>query len=118
MKRSGARERFSRDKLLSGVRSACKNRPVAAADLDELADAVEQTSWSLGPEVPSDAIGLAVLDRLRSLDEVAAVRFASVYKGFEQVDDFARELDLLQPSEEAGGTRDRSGAPAIEPGRS
>jgi transcriptional repressor NrdR len=60
-----------------------------------LAAAVEQTAWSLGPEVQTEQVGLAVLEGLRRLDDVAAVRFASVYKGFEQVDDFARELGLL-----------------------
>ena len=100
LKRSGTREPFDREKLIAGARSACKNRPVAPDELERLASNVEAVAWSLGPEVPSDAIGRAVLEQLRELDEVAAVRFASVYKGFEQVDDFARELGLLQPPDD------------------
>ena len=74
------------------------NRPVEPEQLEALATAVEQTAWSLGPDVQSEQVGLAVLEGLRRLDDVAAVRFASVYKGFEQVDDFAREVGLLNKS--------------------
>jgi transcriptional repressor NrdR len=95
VKRSGHREPFDRAKLIAGAHSACKNRPVAPERLEELASSVEQAAWALGPEVTSEQLGTAVLDGLRELDDVAAVRFASVYKGFEQVDDFARELGLL-----------------------
>jgi transcriptional repressor NrdR len=95
LKRSGHREPFDRAKVIAGARAACKNRPVQPDDLEALAAAVERRSWSLGPEVQSEQVGLAVLESLRELDDVAAVRFASVYKGFEQVDDFARELGLL-----------------------
>ncbi|MGA3214554.1 MAG: transcriptional regulator NrdR [Acidimicrobiales bacterium] len=95
LKRSGHREPFDRRKVIAGARAACKNRPVQPEQLEALAAAVEQKAWSLGPEVQSEQLGLAVLEGLRSLDEVAAVRFASVYKGFEEVDDFARELGLL-----------------------
>lgn len=95
VKRSAHREPFDRRKVIAGARAACKNRPVEPEQLEALAAAVEQTAWSLGPEVRSEQVGLAVLESLRQLDDVAAVRFASVYKGFEQVDDFARELGLL-----------------------
>jgi transcriptional repressor NrdR len=95
VKRSAHREPFDRRKVIAGARAACKNRPVEPEQLEALAAAVEQTAWSLGPEVQSEQVGLAVLESLRQLDDVAAVRFASVYKGFEQVDDFARELGLL-----------------------
>lgn len=95
LKRSGHREPFDRHKVIAGARAACKNRPVQPDQLEALAAAVEQTAWSLGPEVQSEQLGLAVLEALRNLDDVAAVRFASVYKGFEEVDDFARELGLL-----------------------
>jgi transcriptional repressor NrdR len=97
VKRTGSREPFDRAKVVAGARAACKNRPVADRQLDELAASVEQKAWTLGPDVQSAQIGLAVLEGLRDLDEVAAVRFASVYKGFQQVDDFARELGLLNP---------------------
>ena len=95
LKRSGHREPFEKSKVIAGARAACKNRPVAPEQLEELAAAVERIAWSLGPEVQSEQVGLAVLEALRELDDVAAVRFASVYKGFEEVDDFARELGLL-----------------------
>jgi transcriptional repressor NrdR len=95
LKRSGHREPFDRRKVIAGARAACKNRPVQPEQLEALAAAVEQAVWSLGPEVQSEQVGLAVLEGLRNIDDVAAVRFASVYKGFEQVDDFARELGLL-----------------------
>jgi transcriptional repressor NrdR len=95
VKRSGHREPFDRAKVITGARAACKNRPVEPEQLEDLAAAVERTASSLGPEVQSEEVGLAVLEALRAIDDVAAVRFASVYKGFEQVDDFARELGLL-----------------------
>lgn len=95
LKRSGQREPFERAKIVAGVRSACKNRPVAEGAVDALADSIEELARSGGPEITSERIGLAVLDRLRELDDVASVRFASVYKGFEEVSDFARELGLL-----------------------
>jgi len=105
VKRSDHREPFDRQKVIAGARAACKNRPVEPEQLEALAAAVEQAAWTLGPEVESEQIGFAVLERLRALDDVASVRFASVYKGFEQVDDFARELGLLSkdtPSEPDG----------------
>lgn len=111
IKRSAHREPFDRRKVIAGARAACKNRPVKPEQLEELAAAVEQAVWSLGPEVQSEQVGLAVLEGLRRLDDVAAVRFASVYKGFEQVDDFARELGLLSKEVEQdpgpGGGRPR-----------
>lgn len=96
LKRSGRREPFQRAKVVAGVRSACKNRPVDASAIERLGNDVEEMSRAEGPEVTSEQIGLAVLERLRELDDVASVRFASVYKGFEEVGDFARELGLLK----------------------
>lgn len=110
LKRSGHREPFDRAKVIAGARAACKNRPVGPDQLDELAASVERTAWSLGPDVQSEQVGLAVLECLRQLDDVAAVRFASVYKGFEEVDDFARELGLLnkEPARDDPGPADES----------
>ncbi len=99
-KRSGEREPFNREKVVAGVRSACKNRPVAEADIEELVNVVEADLTLMGPSVPSRRIGIAVLDRLRGLDEVAYLRFASVYKDFVDAKDFAREADLLQKETE------------------
>ena len=95
LKRSGQREPFSHEKLVAGVRAATKNRPVYHDDIDELASAVERALRAGGPEVTSEQVGMAVLDGLRELDEVAYLRFASVYKGFEGVGDFQREAGLL-----------------------
>lgn len=113
LKRSGQREPFDRSKVVTGARAACKNRPVHPTQLEELASAVERIAWSLGPEVPTEQVGLAVLEQLRGLDDVASVRFASVYKGFEQVDDFAKELGLLHeksPASPDGAKRTRKPA--------
>ena len=95
-KRSGEREPFNRDKVVAGVRSACKNRPVEDADIEELANDVEASLMKGGPTVASTRVGIAVLDRLRELDEVAYLRFASVYKDFVDARDFAREADILR----------------------
>ena len=99
-KRSGEREAFNREKVVAGVRSACKNRPVAERDIEELVNVVESALILIGPSVPSRRVGMAVLDRLRELDEVAYLRFASVYKDFVDAKDFAREADLLQKETE------------------
>ena len=100
MKRSGHREPFDRSKVVAGLRSAAKNRPVAAEQLEALAAEVEEALRLDRPELTSQQVGLAVLERLRMLDEVAYVRFASVYKGFEHVGDFEREVGLLTKATE------------------
>jgi transcriptional repressor NrdR len=94
-KRSGTREPFRQEKVIAGVAAACKNRPVTESEILALARDVEEACQALGAEVTSQQVGVAVLDRLRSLDDVAYLRFASVYKGFEAADDFAREAGLL-----------------------
>ncbi len=95
IKRSGDRQPFDRGKLVDGLRAATKNRPVTEEQLDEVAREVEEGLREDTSEPTSEQVGLAVLDRLRSVDEVAYLRFASVYKGFEGVDDFRREVGLL-----------------------
>jgi transcriptional repressor NrdR len=94
-KRSGRREVFDRSKVVKGIRQATKNRPVTEVQTEALAAAVEEELRALGPEVPSEAVGRAVLEQLRTVDPVAYLRFASVYKGFEDVTDFEREVGLL-----------------------
>jgi transcriptional repressor NrdR len=96
VKSNGHREPFDRAKLVAGVGAACKGRPVAAEQIDQLGEAIEEYARLRGPEIASTEIGLEVLDRLRSLDEVAYLRFASVYKGFDAAADFQRELVLLK----------------------
>jgi transcriptional repressor NrdR len=100
LKRGGEREPFDRAKLVAGVRAATKNRPVTEEQLDELAGQVEEALRGEGLELTSEQIGRAVLERLRDLDEVAYLRFASVYKGFEDVGDFEREVGLLTKTTE------------------
>ena len=100
LKRGGAREPFDRAKLIAGVRAATKNRPVTEEQLEELAAQVEDALRGEGAELTSEQIGRAVLERLRDLDEVAYLRFASVYKGFEDVGDFEREVGLLTKTTE------------------
>ena len=96
LKSSGGREPFDRAKLISGVSAACKGRPVTAEQIEQLGESIEDEVRLRGPEVPTAELGLEVLDRLRSLDEVAYLRFASVYKGFVAAADFQRELVLLK----------------------
>jgi transcriptional repressor NrdR len=95
VKRSGERQLFDRAKILSGVRSACKNRPVAEEAMELLVTGVEESMRLLNRDVSSEEIGLVTLEALRQVDDVAYVRFASVYKGFEGTDDFAREIGML-----------------------
>ncbi|MCU1463048.1 MAG: transcriptional regulator NrdR [Acidimicrobiales bacterium] len=95
VKRSGDREPFSRAKLIDGMRAAAKNRPVDELVLEGLGAKIEELMRLDGGEVDSQRIGLAVLERLRELDHVAYLRFASVYKGFEGAADFEREVGLL-----------------------
>jgi transcriptional repressor NrdR len=95
-KRSGDREPFDREKVVAGVKAAVKSRPVADGEVEALAAAVEdEVRRQPGAEITSERVGRAVLERLRELDPVAAVRFASVYKGFDELSDFERELTLL-----------------------
>src|SRR5919112_4965455 len=97
VKRSGATEPFNRDKAIAGVRKACKGRPVSEDDLACLGQAVEDTLRLEGAaEVPAHEVGLAILGPLRELDEVAYLRFASVYRAFESADDFEDEIALLR----------------------
>lgn len=99
IKNSGQRSPFDRDKVAAGVRSACKGRPVEPEQIDALAESVEDEVRSVvksGDIVTTSLIGHMVLERLRNLDEVAYVRFASVYKNFHDAADFRRELALLK----------------------
>jgi transcriptional repressor NrdR len=96
-KRSGVTEPFTRDKIVRGVKRACQGRPVDEDQLAMLAQRVEETIRARGlAEVPSHEVGLAILGPLRDLDEVAYLRFASVYRGFESLDDFEKEITALR----------------------
>ncbi|WP_448855384.1 transcriptional regulator NrdR [Corynebacterium camporealensis] len=97
VKRNGLAEPFSRDKLIRGVRRACQGRDVSDDSLKKLAQQVEETVRHHGSsQVNANDIGLAILEPLRDLDEVAYLRFASVYKSFESADDFESEIRLMR----------------------
>lgn len=97
IKRSGVVELFSRDKVVSGVRKACQGRPVTESDLAILAQNVEESLRSTGQaQLDANDIGLAVLPHLRELDEVAYLRFASVYQAFESLNDFESAIMQLR----------------------
>ncbi len=102
LKRSGTLEPFSRDKIASGVRKACQGRPVDEDALARLAQLVEDSVRAAGVcEVPAHEVGLAILSPLRALDEVAYLRFASVYRSFDSLADFEHEIDLLRHERDA-----------------
>lgn len=101
VKRSGVSEPFSRHKVLVGVRKACQGRPVTEDELARLAQRVEEGIRAQGSaEVDAHEVGLAVLEPLRELDEVAYLRFASVYQGFESLEDFEAAITLLRAERE------------------
>ena len=95
-KRNGVEEHFDLDKVIEGIKRSCKNRPVTEAEIESLADDVEE-AMRADPRrpVPSAEIGREVLERLRDLDEVAYLRFASVYKDFQELTDFEKEVGIL-----------------------
>jgi transcriptional repressor NrdR len=97
LKRDGRREEFSREKLLSGIKKACQKRPISLKAMDELVDhIVAVVTEKFESEVPGEFIGKMVMDGLRELDEVAYVRFASVYRRFQEATDFVQEVKKLE----------------------
>ena len=104
-KRSGQRQPFDRAKVAAGIGAAAKNRPVTAQAIEAIAADVEESLRMAGSEVTSEQVGMAVLERLRAVDEVVYLRFASVYKDFSAAGDFEREAGLLKstaPKQPAG----------------
>jgi transcriptional repressor NrdR len=118
VKRSGAAEPFSRAKVLVGVRKACQGRPVTEDQLALLAHQVEDSIRGAGQaEIDAHEVGLAVLEPLRCLDEVAYLRFASVYQAFDNLEDFEQAITLLRVERDEGtGEEPRRGMPARGPG--
>lgn len=100
IKKDESRSPFDRDKIRAGVEKACYKRPISSEQVLDLIASVEAEILSAGEnEVPSHRIGELVMDRLRSLDKVAYVRFASVYRNFQDVSDFAQEIrPMLEPA--------------------
>jgi transcriptional repressor NrdR len=100
LKRDGRREEFSREKLLSGLRKACQKRPVSPKVIEELVERIAtEVTDRYEREVPAEAIGKLVMDGLRQIDEVAYVRFASVYRRFQEATDFVHEVKKLEAKE-------------------
>ncbi|WP_182907905.1 transcriptional regulator NrdR [Microbispora sp. H13382] len=103
-KRSGVTEPFSREKVVAGVRRACQGRPVSEDSLAQLGQRVEESIRGTGAaEIASHEVGLAILGPLRDLDEVAYLRFASVYRSFETLADFEAEIERLRAAHGPGG---------------
>jgi len=115
IKRSGVVEPFSREKVMSGVRKACQGRPVTDADLAVLAQQVEESVRSTGiAQFDANEIGLAILPHLRDLDEVAYLRFASVYQAFESLADFDSAIAELRAHPRPGSGAARADSPATD----
>jgi transcriptional repressor NrdR len=101
VKRDGSKEPFDRTKVAAGIRKAIKNRPVSEEQVEGLVDRAEEKLRRRGPLVTTQEVGLEVLGLLRRLDDVAYLRFASVYKDFQELTDFERELGLLLQKRDA-----------------
>lgn len=111
VKRSGVAQPFSREKVVAGVRKACQGRPVSEDDLALLARRVEETIRATGAaEVDAHEVGLSILGPLRELDEVAYLRFASVYRGFSSLEDFEAAITALRAERENEGDPDADGS--------
>jgi transcriptional repressor NrdR len=101
LKRDGSKDPFDREKVAGSVRKAIKNRPVTPDQVERLVDRVQERMRRKGPEVASEQVGVAVLADLARLDQVAYIRFASVYKDFQELSDFQQELVSLRKKEPA-----------------
>lgn len=113
VKRSGVVEPFSREKVIGGVRNACKGRPVTDAQLAKLGQQVEEALRASGQaEIPANDVGVAILKPLKELDAVAYLRFASVYRHYESVDDFEAEIKRLREANQADASAATPSPPA------
>lgn len=118
IKRSGVTEPFSRTKVINGVRRACQGRPVDEDALAQLAQQVEDAVRATGTaEIPADEVGLAILGPLRELDEVAYLRFASVYQSFSSIEDFEQAIASLREAHRQPSTASRSVRPTVPEGQ-
>ncbi len=105
IKKDGRREQFERSKLLSGIKTACEKRPISMDTIEETVDEIEQNLRKRKTtEIPSKAIGEIVIRRLKALDKVAYIRFASVYRSFEDVESFEKEVQNLAKSDKTAGS--------------
>ncbi|MCD6110043.1 transcriptional repressor NrdR [bacterium] len=95
IKRNDAREPYFRDKVEKGIWRACEKRPVTQAQIDDIIQTLEDKWRSVGKEIPTEIIGESIMDELKKLDEVAYIRFASVYRQFKDIESFQKELEKL-----------------------
>jgi transcriptional repressor NrdR len=120
VKKDGRREPYDRRKVVAGLTKACEKRPVSTETIEAVADRIERLLQERGEkEVPSSVIGEAVMKELYELDDVAYVRFASVYRSFKDLNEFLRELEDLLQARRRGGAKTRSSGrrqPAKGPG--
>lgn len=100
-KKDGRRERFDRQKLLTGMLKACEKRPVSQETIEKAVNDIEAELRSHGTEIPSRAIGELVMEKLKAIDKVAYIRFASVYRAFSDISAFEKEVKLLKRSHTA-----------------
>ena len=115
IKRAGRREEFNRDKIMAGLQTACAKRPMGQGVIESLVDDIEGELQKLGrAEVPSSRLGEMVMDRLRKLDHVAYVRFASVYREFKDVVSFKQEIDALLEQPQGHKAAQPGARPATE----
>lgn len=117
VKKDDRREVFDRMKVVAGMKKACEKRPVSSAAIEDAADRVERIVQESGEkEVPSSVVGEAVMEELHKLDQVAYVRFASVYRSFQDVGEFMRELqDLVKDGKRSRTRRERRPTDELEP---
>jgi transcriptional repressor NrdR len=108
IKRDGTKEPYRRDKIIAGIDAALKNRPVSEEQVAQAASKLEVRLRRKGPQVTSQDVGLEVLAELRKLDHVAYMRYASVYKDFQELTDFERELGMMLQKREPAKRRARS----------
>jgi transcriptional repressor NrdR len=108
VKRDGSKEPYDREKVVAGLAKALTNRPVTAAQVQNVASRIEERLRRKGPVVTTQEVGLEVLSMLAKLDQVAYMRFASVYKDFQQITDFEKELGILLQKREPAKRRSRA----------
>jgi transcriptional repressor NrdR len=102
IKKDGRREKFSREKVMNGIVKACEKRPISMEKIEEITNALEARARKMGTEISTTEIGEMIMKELRKLDQIAYVRFASVYRDFRDIDQFIEEIGKLKGDKEDG----------------
>ena len=102
IKKDGRREKFSREKVMNGIVKACEKRPISMEKIEEITNVLEARAKKMGTEISTTEIGEMIMKELRKLDQVAYVRFASVYRDFRDIDQFIEEIGKLKGDKENG----------------